>query len=71
MDHPTGMRIGIDRLRHRRHRQDFGILIRHGFDIRFGFRHDVIAKLGSLRLQRHIFQPEQLVGKPVVVGKLQ
>lgn len=76
MDHPTGMRIGSDRMRHFRHRQDFRILVGHGLFLGFGNGYDVLAEqlqfrhLGQLwfRLQRLVgHQPErffQLVLQP-------
>lgn len=57
------MRVGINRMRHSRYRQDFRIFVRHGVDFRLSLRDHVLAKLRRLRIQRHVFQPEQFVGK--------
>lgn len=68
MDHPLGLRIGTDRMRHRRHWQDFRIVVGHGFDFGLKLWHHVVAEqLGRLRRlqfwqQRCIFdQPERRI----------
>lgn len=43
MDHPTGMRVGTDRMRHLWHRQDFRLLVGHGLFLGFSNRYDVVA----------------------------
>lgn len=67
MDHPPGMRVGIDRMRHLWHRPDFRILLGHGLDFGLGVGNDVVAEqlglLGQLRLrfERHVFHPERFI----------
>lgn len=74
MDHPPGMRIGTDRMRHRRHWQDFRIVVGHGFYFGLGLRYHFIAEqLGRIRRLQFrrkwniIDQPErhiQLIDQP-------
>lgn len=63
MDHPTGMRVGTDRMRHLWHWQVFRILVGHGLFLGFVNRHDVVAERLQFRQLRQLWlRLQRLVG---------